>query len=74
VFNAGQEIVTSEVFDEEVLMQIATVGVDDLEKSRKVTTRLLLDTASQKTYITKQLKFVHAGGISDNVKYSGTSI
>jgi len=48
VFNAGQEIVTSEVFAEEVLMQIATVVVCDLEKSRKVTTRLLLDTGSQK--------------------------
>jgi len=60
VFIAEQEIVTSEVSDEQVLMQIATIEVDDLEKSRKVTTRLLLDTGSQKTYITKQLKLMHA--------------
>jgi len=61
VFNAGQEIVTSEVSDKQVLMQIPTFEVDDLEKSRKVTTRLLLDIGSQKNHITKQLKFVHAG-------------
>jgi len=35
---------------EQVLMQTATVEVKYLQKSRKVTTRLLLDTGSQRTY------------------------
>ena len=37
------------------LMQTATVEVENLEKSRKVITKLLLDTGSQKTYITNEL-------------------
>ena len=41
--------------DEQVLMQTATVEVENLQKSRKVTTRLLLDTGSQRTYITNEL-------------------
>ena len=41
--------------DEQVLMQTSTVEVEDLRKSRKVTTRLLLDTGSQRTYITNEL-------------------
>lgn len=41
--------------DEQVLMQTATAEVEDLQKSRKQTIRLLLDTGSQRTYITEQL-------------------
>lgn len=41
--------------EEQVLMQTATVEVKNLQKSRKETTRLLLDTGSQRTYITKEL-------------------
>lgn len=41
--------------DEQVLMQTATVEVENLQKSKKVTTRLLLDTGSQRTYITNEL-------------------
>ena len=41
--------------DEQVLMQTATAEVEDLQKSRKQTTRLLLDTGSQRSYITEQL-------------------
>ncbi|XP_078343990.1 uncharacterized protein LOC144629631 [Oculina patagonica] len=41
--------------DEHVLMQTATAEVEDLQKSRKETVRLLLDTGSQRTYITEQL-------------------
>ncbi|XP_068758452.1 uncharacterized protein [Montipora capricornis] len=41
--------------DEQVLMQTATVEVENLEKSGKHTIRLLLDTGSQRLYITKQL-------------------
>lgn len=41
--------------DKQVLMQTATVEVENLQKSRKVTTRLLLDTGSQRTYITNEL-------------------
>jgi len=33
--------------DEQVLMQTATVEVENLQKSRRVATRLLLDTGSQ---------------------------
>ena len=40
---------------EQVLMQMATIEVENLRKSRKVTTRLLLDTGSQRTYITNEL-------------------
>ena len=40
---------------EKVLMQTATVEVENLQRSRKVTTRLLLDTDSQRTYITNKL-------------------
>ena len=36
-------------------MQTATVEVENLQKSRKVITKLLLDTGSQKTYITNEL-------------------
>ena len=36
-------------------MQTATAEVEDLQKSRKETVRLLLDTGSQRTYITEQL-------------------
>ncbi|KAK2559409.1 hypothetical protein P5673_018033 [Acropora cervicornis] len=41
--------------DEQVLMQTATVEVENLEKSGKQTIRLLLDTGSQRSYITEQL-------------------
>ena len=41
--------------DEQVLMQTATVEVENLQKSRQVTTRLLLDPGSQRTYITNEL-------------------
>lgn len=41
--------------DEQVPMQTATAEVEDLQKSRKQTIRLLLDTGSQRTYITEQL-------------------
>ena len=41
--------------DEQVLVQTATVEVENLQKSRRVTTRLLLDTGSQRTYITNEL-------------------
>ena len=41
--------------DEQVPMQTATVEVENLEKSRRVTTRLLLNTGSQRTYITNKL-------------------
>ena len=41
--------------DEHVLMQTATAEVEDLQKSRKETVRVLLDTGSQRTYITEQL-------------------
>ena len=41
--------------DEQVLMQTATVEVEHLQKSRKITTRLLLDRGSQRTYITNGL-------------------
>ena len=40
---------------EQVLMQTATAEVQDLNKSRKQTIRLLLDTGSQRTYITENL-------------------
>ena len=41
--------------DEQVLMQTATAEVDDLQKSRKHTIRLLLDTGGQRSYIAEQL-------------------
>jgi len=41
--------------DEQVLMQTATVEVEHLQKSRRATTRLLLDTGNQRTYITNKL-------------------
>ena len=41
--------------DEQVLMQTATVEVENLEISGKQTIRLLLDTGSQRSYITEQL-------------------
>ena len=41
--------------DEQVLMQTATVEVENLQKSRRVTTRLLPDTSSQRTYFTNEL-------------------
>ena len=41
--------------DEQVLMQTATAEVDNLEKSRRQAIRLLLDTGSQRIYITEQL-------------------
>lgn len=43
--------------DEQVLMQTATAEVEDLQKLRKETImiRLLLNTGSQRTYITEQL-------------------
>ena len=41
--------------DEQVLMQTATVEVENLEKSGKQTIRLLLDTGSQRSYVTEQL-------------------
>ena len=41
--------------DEQVLMQTATAEVENLEKSRRQAIRLLLDTGSQRTYITEQL-------------------
>ena len=37
------------------LMQTATVEGENLQKSRRMTTRLLLDTGSQRTYITNEL-------------------
>jgi len=40
--------------DEQVLIQTATVEEENLQKSRRVTTRLL-DTGSQRTYITNEL-------------------
>ena len=40
---------------EQVLMQTATAEVQDLNKSRTQTIRLLLDTGSQRTYITENL-------------------
>ena len=41
--------------DEQVLMQTATAEVENLEKSIRQAIRLLLDTGSQRTYITEQL-------------------
>ena len=41
--------------DEQVSMQTATAEVENLEKSRRQTIRLLLDTCSQQTHITEQL-------------------
>ena len=41
--------------DEQVLMQTATAEVENLEKSRRQAIGLLLDTGSQRTYITEQL-------------------
>ncbi|XP_068735663.1 uncharacterized protein [Montipora capricornis] len=41
--------------EEQVLMQTATVEVENLEKSGKQTIRLLLDTGRQRSYITEQL-------------------
>ena len=41
--------------DEQVLTQTASIEVQNLQKSRTVTTRLLLDTGSQRTYITNEL-------------------
>ena len=41
--------------DEQVLMQTTTVEVENLQRSRQVTTRLLLDTGSQRTFITNEL-------------------
>ncbi|XP_029206831.2 uncharacterized protein LOC114970535 [Acropora millepora] len=41
--------------DEQVLMQTATVEVENLEKSGKQTIRFLLDTGSQTSYVTEQL-------------------
>ena len=41
--------------DEQVLMQTATVEVENLQRSKKVSTRLLLDTGSQRTYIINEL-------------------
>jgi len=40
---------------EQVLMQTATAEVQDLNKSRKQTNRLFLDTGSQRTYINEDL-------------------
>ena len=53
---------------EQVLMQTATAKVQDLNKSRKQTIRLLLDTGSQRTYITEDL----AKKLQLVVKGSGT--
>ena len=41
--------------DEQVLTQTATVEVENLKKSRRMTARLLLDTGIQRTYITNEL-------------------